>query len=245
MKFKLLSDLHLEDMQGYHKKRQPWAIHTDEDLLVLAGDIHVGLSNVVETISYFLDQGFPEIVYTPGNHEQYGYQYDPEFAEKVQSNFSTKVHVLDCKEVITIKDTKVYGGQLYSNFDYKEFNERLAKVYVNDFRIIPGWTVDKHKELNQKHRDFIKAQNNDKALIVTHFMPSKTLITSKFEGSPLNSYFADDLTDAINLLENKTWVFGHTHDQIDETIGTTRLISNPKGYNQELNNFNPNLSITI
>lgn len=52
----------------------------------------------------------------------------------------------------------------------------------------------------------------------------------------LNSYFANNLGERICRLDNVPyWLFGHTHDNVDEVIGDTRLIANPYGYNENSN----------
>ena len=66
MKIRLLSDLHTEFRLPY--KTHPMAEYRGEDVLVLAGDIASGSTNTMDVIKFFLSQGFPEIVYVPGNH---------------------------------------------------------------------------------------------------------------------------------------------------------------------------------
>jgi predicted phosphodiesterase len=62
MKIRILSDLHLE----FRHWTPPEA---DADVIVLAGDIHVGIHGVE-----WARRSFPlnPVVYVPGNHEFYG-----------------------------------------------------------------------------------------------------------------------------------------------------------------------------
>ena len=69
MKIRLLSDLHTEFRLPY--KTHPMSEYRGEDVLVLAGDIASGATNTADVIQHFLDQGFPKVVYVPGNHEYY------------------------------------------------------------------------------------------------------------------------------------------------------------------------------
>lgn len=62
MKIRVLSDLHLE----FHDWTPP---QSDADIIVLAGDIHVGVHGIE-----WARRSFPllPVTYVPGNHEFYG-----------------------------------------------------------------------------------------------------------------------------------------------------------------------------
>jgi len=82
MKIRLLSDLHTEFRLPY--KTHEMSQYRGEDVLVLAGDIASGSTNTMNVIKHFLDCGFPQIVYVPGNHEYYGTGFD-EFNAKMEN----------------------------------------------------------------------------------------------------------------------------------------------------------------
>ena len=43
--------------------------------------------------------------------------------------------------------------------------------------------------------------------------------------------FSSDLSEFIlNHPQIKLWTHGHTHDEFDYTIGSTRIVCNPRGY---------------
>ena len=46
----------------------------------------------------------------------------------------------------------------------------------------------------------------------------------------LNSAFATELGDFIADSRIDVWIFGHSHANIDATIGNTRIVSNQMGY---------------
>ena len=46
----------------------------------------------------------------------------------------------------------------------------------------------------------------------------------------LNSGFATELGDFIADSRIDVWIFGHSHANIDATIGNTRLVCNQLGY---------------
>ena len=46
----------------------------------------------------------------------------------------------------------------------------------------------------------------------------------------MNSAFATELSDFIADSRIDAWIFGHSHANIDATIGNSRIVSNQMGY---------------
>lgn len=67
-------------------------------------------------------------------------------------------------------------------------------------------------------------------VVVTHHGVSISSVPAKFIRDPVTPAFASDLTETLKNHEIELWVHGHTHASFDYTIGTTRVICNPKGY---------------
>lgn len=65
-------------------------------------------------------------------------------------------------------------------------------------------------------------------LVVTHHLP--TLDATQHKGSLLNSAFATELGNFIANSQIDVWTYGHSHANIDATIGNTRIVSNQMGY---------------
>lgn len=257
MKIKILSDLHLEGRQGYAQKVQPWAARTDEDVLILAGDIAVGPMQVQLAIEYFKKQGYPYIIYVPGNHELYHHSRT-DFEMLMVSARRAGAITLDANEIVKIDDVSFFGGTLWTGFKNGDHLVRAtASRNINDFRIIQEWDVNKAQAEYQRHIDFIKTahrQTEGKKVIVTHFLPAQACVAERYKSDRvemlLNSYFANYLDEYIATLGDQTiWVFGHTHDAMDFLIGDTRMISNPLGYAREeipdFAKFNPNKVIEL
>jgi Icc-related predicted phosphoesterase len=54
---------------------------------------------------------------------------------------------------------------------------------------------------------------------------------SKYKGGPLTPAFNSlDMVEIIETHQPTLWVYGHTHECDDQTIGQTRIISNQLGY---------------
>lgn len=135
---------------------------------------------------------------------------------------------------------KFIGAPLWTNFRNDETSKFLAQRSINDFRLITFedryFTPNDASRLFNNQFGYIKHEYegcNLKKVIITHFLPATECIDPKYIGVPtsiLNDYFANDLSNYIATLENTTWLFGHTHDNVNTKINTTALIANPYGY---------------
>jgi predicted phosphodiesterase len=241
MKIRLLSDLHLESRQWYEHKNYEWAQYNGEDVLVLAGDIDVGAPAVISALNYFYKQGFPEIIYVAGNHECYRHHYTEMDAVKRYAKDMTHIHMLDCNEVVKIKDVSFFGGTLWTGFKNGDHMVRAtASRYINDFRIVSDWDINKAQAEYERQSGLIKYYYENtpgKKVIVTHFLPAMECVAERYKNNKeevlLNYYFANDLGSWISELSDTTWLFGHTHDSVNMLLGNTCLISNPLGYPSE------------
>lgn len=251
MKIRLLSDLHTEFRLPY--KTQAFAEYRGEDVLVLAGDIASGSTNTMDVIKFFKAQGFPQIVYVAGNHEYYGGDY-LDFNAKMAAKCAEVegVHFLNPGQV-EIDDVLFVGGTLWTNFAENPFSQSAAKRGINDFRIIKNFDVNECAKTYYKHLDYIEDQyeqrGNRRVVVVTHFLPARECIAPRFRGPDLiNDYFANNLGEYISTMSNTTWLFGHTHDATDIVLGDTRVVANPHGYYNALNDgvgFDPFKTIEV
>lgn len=251
MKIRLLSDLHTEFRLPY--KTANFAEYRGEDVLVLAGDIASGSTNTMSVIKFFKDQGYPHIVYVAGNHEYYGgdfIQFNEKMAEKC--SMIEGVHFLNPGSV-TIDGVLFTGGTLWTNFADNFFSQSAAKRGINDFRVIKSFSTDICAKTYYQHVDFIKQayeqRDGKKVVVVTHFLPARECIAPRFRGPDLiNDYFANDLGGYISEMTDTTWLFGHTHDATDIVLGDTRVVANPHGYYNAMNDgvgFDPFKTIEV
>jgi hypothetical protein len=225
-----------------------------EDVLVLAGDIASGASNTSDVIQHFLDQGFPRVVYVPGNHEYYGstvkYFDDKmlDFCERTRG-----AHFLR-PGTVTIDGVLFTGGTLWTNFSDNPIVQSVCGRAINDFRQIKNFKTRDAYDLYYKHLEFIKSsyeQRGDKpVVVVTHFLPARECISPrwKVDGGLLNDYFANNLGDYISGMRDTVWMFGHTHDATDIVLGDTRVVANPHGYYNAMNDgvgFDPFKTIIV
>ena len=103
MKVRILSDLHLE-----FAVLLPPSI--DADVVVLAGDIGVGLDGLAWARNSF--PGVP-VIYVPGNHEYYG--HDIELRSDLRRQSNDGLYVLD-DEAIELQGVRFVGSTLWTDF---------------------------------------------------------------------------------------------------------------------------------
>ena len=232
MKIRLLSDVHqefYEDESLYSNK--------GEDVLVIAGDLDVGETNCWNALKRFADH-VDHVVYVPGNHEYY--RHDIATFDETIRRFGqgTNIHFLN-PGIIRLGEVTFIGAALWSNFGNDQFAQWHCARTISDFSVIKGFNTDKCVNLYNKHSAYIKQsyeQMPGKKVIVTHFLPDAACIDAQYRGeSMINKYFANDLGSWIADLQDTTWLFGHTHSNVDITIGDTRVLANPYGYNRNAN----------
>jgi Icc-related predicted phosphoesterase len=62
----------------------------------------------------------------------------------------------------------------------------------------------------------------------------------------VSAAFASSLDEFVAASGVRIWVHGHLHDSADYSIGSTRVICNPRGYPEELNaGFQPGLVVEV
>jgi predicted phosphodiesterase len=258
MEIRVLSDLHLEFGEFDYE-------YLGEDVVVLAGDIHVKW-NAKEFILSILENPV-KVIYVPGNHEYYGGRMDKvdrkwlEWALGVE-NF----HYLN-KDFELIDDVLFIGATLWTNLKkgcpmvenhlrYSDFND-LKRISVEDngsyHKLTPKIWRRKHWEA----QDFIECLltswrlSSNSIVVVTHHLPSFQSVLPSYwqsvESSALCYAYASELDEMILEHQPTLWIHGHTHHSLDYYIDNTRVVCNPRGYiGHEVNpDFNHELIVEV
>lgn len=76
----------------------------------------------------------------------------------------------------------------------------------------------------------VKNSNALKKVVVTHHLPSHLLVDEQFRGSRLNGAFVSEQSDWIAESDIDYWIYGHSHSNIDDVIGSTICVANQLGY---------------
>ena len=233
MKIRILSDLHLEF--------QDWIPpESDADIVVLAGDIHVGIRGIE-----WARRSFPllPVIYVPGNHEFYGSSLQALTEELHLSGKRLGVDVLDGRAAI-IGGVRFLGATLWTDFalngtDPGSINRAMtaAQHGMSDFHLIlyenrPFRPADA-RAVNLGRIDWLRIKLSESfegaTIVVTHHLPLRQSVHPKYSASDLNPAFASDLGDLMGP-PISLWVHGHTHESFDYSVKGTRVACNPRGY---------------
>ena len=133
-------------------------------------------------------------------------------------------------------DTDLIVSTLWAKIPPGE--EYITEHCVSDFKRIRNGefrlSAERFNEEHLKCLDFIKkavAESKAKNIVVaTHHVPSFALMSEEFKGSSINGAFTSELGNFIADSQINYWIYGHSHRNIDATIGNTQCISNQLGY---------------
>ena len=249
MKIQLLSDLHNEFLRnGKSNPSHKWSgtiPETDADLVILAGDIDTGTKGAEWAIleSERLDKN---ILYVLGNHEFYGHEYWSVKKKTLKLCENTRVFVLD-SDVFTMGNVRFIGTTLWTNYKADvRVPQDLAMFYIdkvlNDHRQIkitsngscgrfkPEHALAAHQKELQWLKTELEKPTDLKTVVITHHGPHAVCQHPGFPLNEMSTAFHSNLDDLIESSHIDTWVFGHTHANVDEVVLNTRIISNQAGY---------------
>jgi len=250
MRLHILSDLHIE----FGNFEIPV---TNADVVILAGDIHVGTKGIEWAIEAIKGKN---VIYIVGNHEYYRGAL-PKVTDKIKSiSKCTNVHVLE-NDAITIGDVKFLGCTLWSDFhllNNLDVSTITAAEKMNDFTLIrlgPKFRRLKPSDtaiIHRSSRVWLEKQINSntdggiKTVVVTHHAPSIHSIPERYKKDYLAAAFASSMEGFISESQIDLWVHGHIHDPSDYKISNTRIVCNPRGYVGETHpGFMPEFTIDL
>jgi Icc-related predicted phosphoesterase len=252
MKLWLLSDLHLE----YADLHQPLAI-PDADVCVVAGDLCRAPANGVHWLAEKIAHAMP-CVYVAGNHEFYGggVHEGLEDGRAAAAQFEN-VHFLENDSVV-IRGVRFLGATLWTDYrveGHPEVARFHARQRMNDYRkiatrrnpwqrFVPEIAYRMHMESRRYIETALKADRTP-TVVVTHHLPHRNSVPARFAGDLLNAAYASDLGQIIEEGKPSLWVHGHTHDSCDYIASGTRIVANPRGYDDENRGFDPELVLSL
>jgi hypothetical protein len=96
----------------------------------------------------------------------------------------------------------------------------------------PEDTVVDHKKMVEYIQTVIEGKFDEKFVVVGHHAPSKLSTHPRYEHDTLmNGAYSSSLDEYImDHPQIKLWTHGHTHEDFDYMIGSTRIVCNPRGY---------------
>ena len=270
MRFRLLSDLHLE-FEDRPKDFTPMPQQEDkETVLILAGDICTGLD--AEGFIFAMCKRFYKVVYILGNHEFYYKEYNKIRRQwndypAMPGNFillDDHVAIID-DPLDSTKQARLVGGTLWTDFnDGNYFAMQAVQGGMNDYRCIkfkgqndqgvyykriftPMDALRAHKQTLFLITETIRVPFEGPTIVVTHHLPHPLCVAPEFRTDPLNPGYMTNLDAVIENNDITIWCHGHTHTNVDETVHGTRILCNPRGYvPDDLNpGFDENLTFEV
>lgn len=252
MKIWLLSDLHLE----IAPLRQPLAI-PDADVCVVAGDLCRRPAKGMHWLAENIAQAMP-CVYVAGNHEFYG----GGIKEGLEDGRAAAVRFPNVRflenDMAVIDGIRFIGATLWTDYRIERHPELAmlhARQRMNDHRKIAlqrnpwqRFVPETAYRMHMVSRSFIDtALKADPVttVVVTHHLPHARSIPSRFKSDLLNAAYASDLSEVIEAGRPALWLHGHTHDSCNYQVGNTRVVCNPRGYEDENSEFDPALVVPV
>lgn len=238
-KFQLWSDLHLEVTDMKLSDYVPTAPY-----LFLAGDIADPGSQKYRTLLQSVAPAHSYVFVIAGNHEYYDYSMESANKELKRMCAAIGHNIIFLNNAtfdIPDTDIRIAGTTLWSNV--RATQEKDVGCLVADYRRITGWSLKRNNAQHAFDVDFIKTEidqalKDEKVLILlTHHAPLLTGTSHlQYENSGISSAFQTDLSHLMGA-PVAMWCFGHTHHCSDQMCGTTRVVSNQRGYSWEDGRF--------
>ena len=236
MRIQYMSDLHLElwDNSRYLRANE---FEVVGDVLVLAGDTFYLRDTVAPQKKFWnwASKNFRQVLLVPGNHEFYsnsdvtarGDSWQWMFRENVGYYYNKVVRIDDTDFILTTLWSKIPEPDMY-----------FVQRGMNDFRQIMydgrRFTPDDFNLEHEKCLKFLKQSLEESSakhiVVVTHHLPTLKVVAAQHMGSVLNGAFATELGNYIADSRIDVWIYGHSHTNIDTTIGNTRIVCNQLGY---------------
>lgn len=97
---------------------------------------------------------------------------------------------------------------------------------------LPEDTVEEHRAFLRELDVILEKHSNMPVVVVGHHAPSKASTHPRYKNEyMMNGAYSTNLDNFIlDRRQIKLWTHGHTHEDFDYMIGTTRVMCNPRGY---------------
>lgn len=198
---------------------------------------------------------YKKIYWIPGNHEYYNFYFKD--ADAAGAEFARildpRLQILN-NETVELDDNNVLiASTLWTDFNNSNpIDMEIVRSSMNDYNEIalnkkehskPKTPFTKKMKLTPEHilkehknsLNFIKTENekysSKRRVVVTHHAISDRSISPNFHSSTNNnSGYYTRLDDWISDSGIQVWIHGHTHHDVNYTIGSTRILGKMHGY---------------
>jgi 3',5'-cyclic AMP phosphodiesterase CpdA len=124
------------------------------------------------------------------------------------------------------------NGLRYATNEVGQFIQIGEKKKEEVSTFSPQDAFDDHKKMLAYLKVMLEGKHTEKFVVVGHHAPSKLSTHPRYKNEEImNGGYSSDLSAFI--LDNpqiKLWTHGHTHEDFDYMLGSTRIVCNPRGY---------------
>jgi predicted phosphohydrolase len=248
-KFQIFSDIHLEHFPTHDKHGKTIStlpiIERHAPNLILAGDIcEIQMVERLKPFIMYVSELFENVIYVPGNHEYYSGKRFTKTKWDV-SYFPDNVHFLD-NDCVVIDGIKIVGTTLWTHIPW-DYEVEVGGM-MNDYRKIYNRKGERIRvrhtnEWHEEALEFLEREVDVGCIVVSHHAPLKCL-NNNDDPSPVDfAYYSD--VPLLTIAFASAWIYGHTHVKKDVEYLTTRIMSNPMGYQDENTNYSNNFTFSI
>ena len=200
---------------------------------------------------------FPHVLYVMGNHEHYhgDFATSGKIIKEELAQYAN-VHLLD-HETKMIDDITFIGGTLWTDMNKEDgitlmhmknmmndfccvknssrkrhYRDTLGNPHSQASNFTPDDAVEDHKKMLEYIKIMVEGKHDQKFVVVGHHAPSKASTHPRYINETImNGGYSSDLSKFIlDRPQIKLWTHGHTHENFDYLIGSTRIVCNPRGY---------------
>ena len=200
---------------------------------------------------------FPHVLYVMGNHEHYhgDFATTGKIIKEELAQYAN-VHLLD-QETKVIDDITFIGGTLWTDMNKEDgitlmhmknmmndfccvknssrkrhYRDTLGNPHSQASNFTPDDAVEDHKKMLEYIKIMVEGKHDQKIVVVGHHAPSKLSTHPRYVNETImNGGYSSDLSEFIlDHPQIKLWTHGHTHENFDYLIGSTRIVCNPRGY---------------
>jgi Icc-related predicted phosphoesterase len=272
MKISLCSDLHL-DVSGYQELPGGEVLILAGDICevkTFRNEFHsTKLVSDQPNMEYPCSEFFKyecakydKVFMVMGNHEHYRGRFDKTYSELLEL-LPANVTLLE-NQVEEYNGVMFMGATLWTDLNRGDpITAMQLKMSMNDYRAIqchypakglyhkltPEHTAETHLKTKEFFKKTLAEYQDRPFVIIAHHAPSFQSVNEKYKyDTTMNGGYASNMDELI--LDNpniQVIVHGHMHDPVNYTIGTTRIVSNPRGYvgYEDTSHFDPNFTFEV
>ncbi|SFE07308.1 metallophosphoesterase [Paracidovorax konjaci] len=230
-KIQLASDLHL-DQYAREGMQAPFSVLPQADLLVLAGDVDVGLQGM----DFARELDVP-VVYVPGVLEYSGLEPDMAALLMRFDALRVPVHVLQNSAAV-INGIRFLGTTLWPNFGtpeaLREPSHGFTAAMERYRRVLHNGGPLTYEALWARHQaavDWLTVQLAEPfdgpTVVVSHHAPHPKSIPGQGAHNPFEAVNTTRLTSLMPQVDY--WLHGDVHVACDYRIENCRVVCNPVG----------------